>query len=193
MKLQLTYNFETPEQLIAHLQSVTGKIAAAPTTTLVAPIATPVAPVAPQTEETVTASVDKDGLPWNPEYHSDPKSFNDDGTWRSKRGKAEEAKKARAAFMAKGGAVVAPVMPTMPVAAAPAMPTMPVAAPVLPAPISYDKLITKVTSMMQRGVVDGGAVVAMYAQAGFPDPTVYETNETARRALYDVLLSREAD
>jgi len=200
-KLQLTYNFDTPEQLIAHLQSVTGKAAApAPTTTLVAPVATPVAAPVEVPAEVITDAVDKDGLPWNAEYHSDPKSFNDDGTWRSKRGKSEEAKKARAAFLAKGGAVTAPVIPAAPVAAmptmpvaAPAMPTMPVAAPVLPPPISYEQLIAKVTNMMTTGVVDGPTVVAMYAQAGYPDPSVFETNETARRALYNVLLTKQPD
>ena len=135
-------------------------------------------------EPEITATVDSDGLPYDPEIHATPKSFTADGQWRSKRGKSKEAIDARAAFKASGGAVVSeaapPVTRTMP---------MPAAAP---APVTYDALYNKTVSMMDRGVIDYDGVVALYAKVGLTDPSVLETNETMRAELFKALTEIEA-
>jgi hypothetical protein len=135
-------------------------------------------------EPEITATVDSDGLPYDPEIHATPKSFTADGQWRSKRGKSKEALDARAAFKASGGAVVTEAAPPV----TRAMP-MPAAAP---APVTYDALYNKTVSMMDRGVIDYDGVVALYAKVGLTDPSVLETNETMRAELFKALTEIEA-
>jgi hypothetical protein len=158
----------------------TAEVTAAPTATATA-------------EPEITANTDADGLPYDPEIHATPKSVTADGLWRAKRGKADEANQARAAFKASGGAVVAPVIADEPVATAPVMPGMPVVAARAPEPITYDKLIDKTMGMMERGKIDSDAVVKLYGVVGLADPAVLETNESMRAALFAKLCEIEPE
>lgn len=171
MKYQIVYSFETEEELRAHLGGGTTR-AAAP---------------APAEEPEVTvdrSALDGDQMPYDAEVHSDPPSFTADGLWRAKRGKKEAADAARAAFKARGAAVVAPVI-TAPVAppVAAAIPGIPAAAPVRQAPVTYEALIEKFTEVNARGALDAAKIGEVYARLGITDVAVFETNESMRAAM----------
>jgi hypothetical protein len=188
MKLHLTYEFENEDELRAHLG---GEIRSASTATVTATevVRAPEpaeAPEAPAVE--ITAERDADGMPWNADYHSTPKSFTDDGLWRSKRGKAEEAKAARSSFKAAGGVTVPAAMPGMPVAAAPAA-VMPTMAP----PVPFERLVGKITGMMQRGILNPDSIGALYGEVGATSGAQFETNESLRAALFTRLCAIEPE
>lgn len=211
MKLQLTYQFDSEDELRAHLGGEIRTVAETPATA--APIAAPVAEartavpaVEPETETAVSAdALDGDGMPYDAAVHSDPPSFTADGLWRAKRGKGEEAKAARAAFKARGGNVAAPV--DLPTAAAPAltlpgMPGMPTAAVALPAdapePIGLDRVIEKISGMMTRNRITEQTLAGLYQKhSGVADPAasfhVFNTNESARANLFGDLCQIEPE
>lgn len=144
----------------------------------------------------ITAERDSDEMPYNDEYHATPKSFTSSGTWRSRRGKSAEADAARAAFKAAGG----PAMPALPVQTRTAVPGMPgAAAPMLPAPITYGRLVEKLTGMMTRGLIDDANIYRLYGEAGALNaagglnPTIFETNESARALLFGSLCRIEPE
>lgn len=172
MKLQLTYLFENADELRAHLAE-----AGEPVT---------------ETGEVVDTSraVDSEGFPYDPELHAETRAVNADGTWKVKRGKAEAAAAARAAFKAKGGAEPAPAAApaaALPVAATTtAMPGMPPAAQTR-APISLDALVQRIVAGMGANKISNESLTALYAEAGENDPNAYSTNETARNKLWDIL------
>jgi hypothetical protein len=187
-KYQIITSFDTEEEMRAHLGATTR---AATAVTAPAPVVEAPAAVVEAPAEVITAERDADGMPWSADYHSTPKSFTADGLWRSKRGSADAASAARAAFKAAGGTMTPAAMPTgMPTAAA--MPTAPAA--ILPPPITFERLVNKITGMMQRGTLAPDAIPALYAATGGgTNPQVYETNETARAALYGQLSAIEPD
>lgn len=214
MKIELTYTFDSTDELARHMGEVakrsatdTADIAAlravAPEAGYTADQANPpvVADVTDPTvdvrtatpEPEITATHDSDGLPYDPEIHATPKSFTSEGQWRSKRGKSKEALEARAAFKANGGAVVPPVVaPVVPAdTTSPVVRGMPMPA-AAPAPVTYDALFNKTASMMDRGVIDYEGVMALYASIGLTDPAVLETNESMRAALFTALTKIEA-
>ena len=170
-KLQLIYSFDSEEEMREHLAVETR--AAAPT----APAGDDPAPT--------KADVDVDGMPYDEAVHSDPPQFKADGTWRAKRGKADEEKEARAAFKAGGGDIEPPA--ALPTAAAPAAPTLPgaVALPAdAPAPVSFDTLVKAITDAMNSGKIDQAGLGPLYAKHGGADPAkTLETSETARAAM----------
>lgn len=186
-KYQIITSYDTEEEMRAHLGATTrAAVATAPV------IEAPVAPVIEAPAEVITAERDADGMPWSADYHADPKSFNDDGTWRSKRGKSDAAKAARAAFKA-GGGVTAPAAPAaMPMGMPTGMPAAPAA--ILPPPITFERLVNKITGMMTRGSLAPEALAPLYAATGGgTNPQIYETNESARAALYGQLSAIEPD
>lgn len=191
-KIVLSYNFETEQELRDHLAGASRAEAPATAVREAEP-----EDVTPAGEVPVTADVDGDGMPYDIRVHSDPRSFSADGLWRAKRGQAEAAKAARAAFKAQGGTVVAPVIAAAP--AAPVMPGMPVAAglpgmPVAaPDPITYDRLFEKVTGMITRAAIKPEQFGPLYAKCGITDPTVLETNESLRAALFGELCAIEPE
>lgn len=210
MKVHLTYEFDGEEELRAHLSLMnrTDTAVRAPV-----PASAPVAaPEETASEDIRSASdVDADQMPYDPAIHSDPPQVTGDGLWRAKRGKSEEAKAARAAFKARGGAVVppvdlpvapvvapvaaAPVLPAMPVATAPALPGLPASAP---EPISLERVIEKITGMMSRNTLAETTLAGLYVKhSGQADPTasfqVFNTNESARATLYAELCQIEPD
>lgn len=183
-KLQLVYIFENEEELRAHLGQSTLDVAA---------------PVEAEVEVTAAAdaTVDADGMPYDPEVHSESRSLTAAGLWKAQRGKAAQAEAARAAFKAKGAGVAAPAdlpqtaaaMPGLPGAAA-AMPGLPVAAQSR-APVSFEAVVAKLTDLMQRGKVVAHELGAIYMQAGAAGPEQFETDETARAKLMDILVARD--
>lgn len=186
-KIHLTYEFDNEDELRAHL---TDETRAAPVETA----APAPAPAEDATPEPTRADVDSDGMPYDAEIHSDPPQFTSDGNWRAKRGKADEAKAARAAFKAGGGDVEAPD-----VSDAPAMPTtgggMPGAKASLPAdapePVSLDRLIGAINDLISRGAVDEDTLSDLYAKHSGVSAAesfgVFQTNETARANLLAAL------
>ena len=206
MKLQLTYHFENEEELRAHLGGETRSAAAPVTAPVVAPVAiedttaqVEVAPVA--TEERAASDLDADGMPYDESVHADPPSTTADGLWRAKRGKADEAKAARAAFKAAGGNVEAPAdLPTtMTMPGMPGMPGMPSALPAdAPEPVSLDRVIEKITSMMKRNRITEQMLTGLYTKhSGIADPQqsfqVFNTNESARANLFGELCEIEPE
>ncbi len=192
MKITLTYEFTDMADFQAYMDGIGTERAAEITTDPIdndSPLRRHTVAEVPDTpaEPEITATVDSDGLPYDPEIHATPKSFTVEGQWRSKRGKSKEALDARAAFKASGGAVVPPVVGE----AAPAARGMPMPT-AAPAPVTYDALYNKTVSMMDRGVIDYDGVMALYAKVGLTDPSVLETNETMRAELFKALTEIEA-
>ncbi len=182
-KLQLVYIFDSEEELRAHLGQSTR-------------VDAPAAAAAPvETEVTAGAdvTVDADGMPYDPEVHSESRALTDSGLWKAKRGKAAAAEAARAKFKAGGAGVAAPAdLPTMPgLPTAAAMPGLPTAA-VSRAPVSFEAVVAKLTDLMTKGKVAATELGAIYALAGAAGPEQFETDETARAKLMDILVAREA-
>lgn len=185
MKIHLTREFDSEQEFADYMSGENRSAAAAPVITASQVVSAPVEPE-------ITAERDADGLPWNDTYHSTPKSFTEDGLWRAKRGAADAAKAARAQFKAAGGeqtvvtrAVEMPTMPVMPVAAA--------AMPILSAPVSFERLIGKITGMMQRGVLGAESIGQLYGKVGATSGAQFETNETLRAALFTELCAIEPE
>lgn len=201
MKLHLTYEFESEDELRSHLALET-RSAPAPLAEAFEKHVAAAGSISVEEVHLDTRSatdVDGDQMPYDAAVHSDPPQFTGDGLWRAKRGKSEEAKSARAAFKARGGAVTAPVI-TMP-GLAPAAPTLPgmTALPAdAPEPISLERVIEKITGMFGRGVVTEATLAGMYVtHGGQADPAaafgVFNTNESARASLYAALSQIEPD
>ena len=195
MKLQLTYHFEDEAELRAHLGTETRALSVE---TPVETVEEQAAPVEAPAEERTASDVDADGMPYDAAVHSDPPSTTADGLWRAKRGKGDEAKAARAAFKAAGGDMEAPT--DLP--ATPSMPGMPGVAAALPAdapaPITLDRVIEKITGMMERAQIDEAGLATLYAKhSGLSDPQasfgVFNTNESARANLYADLCEIEPE
>lgn len=199
MKVQLTYYFDNEEEVRTHLTGKERAAAPAPTHVSAQPETAQLEARAaePETEDAVSAdAVDGDGMPYDAAVHSDPPSFTADGLWRSKRGKGDEAKAARAAFKARGGNVAAPTdLPTepAPALAMPGMPGMPSAKSALPVdapePIGLDRVIEKISGMITRGQINEQTLAGLYVKhSGANDPAasfaVFNTNETARANLF---------
>jgi hypothetical protein len=206
MKLHLTYEFESEAELRSHL-AVETRATPGPLAEAFEKHMANVETVAVEEIHLDTRSstdVDGDQMPYDAAVHSDPPQFTGDGLWRAKRGKSEEAKAARAAFKARGGAVVAPVidaapsLPGMP-AVAPSLPGMPTALPAdAPEPITLERVIEKITGMMSRNTLGEATLSGLYAKhSGQADPTasfqVFNTNESARASLYGELCQMEPD
>lgn len=200
-QIKLTYEFEDEAEMRAFMEQRDVEPKAA------APAAKPAA--APATETADTAedaptrdSTDADGMPYNEAVHSDPPAFTADGLWRARRGKADEAKAARAAFKASGGDVTPPedvqTRAEEPAAAPSAPGAAPAAAPAAPVveaqpPVTLEAVYGKATAMLEAGNIDSAGLRALYKETtgveGSDDeiPTlagaVLHVNETARAAL----------
>lgn len=200
-KHHLTLEFDTETDLRAYLDARASNTAA-----VTAPV------VAPEPEEepattTDRSALDKDGMPYDETIHADPPSLTAKGEWRAKRGKTDEAKQAKSAFLAKGGTVEPPAdLPPAPpsVPSVPGVPGVSVAPPTIPgmdalppsAPesVTTEKLFEAITDVMTRGKIDGAAMQAVYQEyAGTIDGVqllgVLNTNETVRANIYRHILS----
>jgi hypothetical protein len=208
MKVQLTYYFDNEDEVRAHLTGEARAAAPAPVAAQPETAQIEARAAEPQAETEVSVSADAldgDQMPYDAAVHSDPPSFTADGLWRAKRGKGEEAKAARAAFKARGGAVAAPAdLPTeaAPAMALPGMPGMPTAKAALPAdapePIGLDRVIEKISGMITRAQITEQTLAGLYVKhSGVADPAasfnVFNTNESARASLYGDLCQIEPE
>lgn len=184
-KFQLVYNFENEDEIRVHLDGSTRSAA--------------VVTAEPEVTAGADVTVDADGMPYDAEVHSESRALTAAGLWKAQRGKAAQAEAARAAFKAKGGTVAPPAdlpvtaaaMPGLPTtAAAAAMPGLPVAA-VSRAPVSFEAVVAKLTDLMSRGKVAATELGAIYILAGAAGPEQFETDETARAKLMDILVARD--
>jgi len=195
-KIELKYVFDSDEEMRAFIG--VGETTAAPVEKV---NDTPVVAAEPAVAEErtdegpTTEDVDSDGMPYDASVHSNPPQFTANGQWRAMRGKADEAKAARAEFKAGGGAVKAP--DTAPDAALPGTTALPGATALpesAPAPISYEKVVEKITGMMQRGTLVAEDLTPLYAKHGGDDPAAtLSTNESARAALFADLCEKEPE
>lgn len=185
--IELKYTFKSEEELRLHLGSTT--IEKVDNDLEVADES-----VTERQETTEEAEVDSDGMPWNEEYHSGSKGKNADGTWKARQGKAQAAKDARAAFKAGGGDVDAPEVETEEVKSVPTLPGVAALPEDAPAPVTWERMIEKITGMMERGLLAQPKMMDLYSKHGGDDPvTVLEINETARAALFADLLTIEPE
>ena len=183
-KFQLVYNFENEDEIRAHLDGSTRSAT--------------VVTAEPEVTAGADVTVDADGMPYDAEVHSESRALTAAGLWKAQRGKAAQAEAARAAFKAKGGTVApradlpvtAAAMPGLPTTAAAAMPGLPVAA-VSRAPVSFEAVVAKLTDLMSRGKVVPTELGAIYMLAGAAGPEQFETDETARAKLMDILVARD--
>lgn len=165
----------------------------------------------------IGVELDSRGVPWIDGVHATTKSKKQDGTWTKKRG-ADDAEVAAAeqAALAELGATPEPAIPEEvpaegPTTALPPSGTtgMPGAAPAaagLPGaenmpgaalakliaeplpPVSWQDLVDMYTAQANSGKVDAPTCEAYYVEVG-TDIADLQTNETARRAVYDWLAS----
>lgn len=202
--IKLTYEFEDEAEMRAFIAE---RDVEPDTSTPTAPAAKPETNEdAPSNEDAPTRDgTDADGMPYNEAVHSDPPAFTADGLWRARRGKADEAKAARAAFKAGGGDVTPPAdvqTRAEEPAAAPAAPATAPAAPAAPVveaqpPVTLEAVYGKATEMLESGNIDGAGLRALYKETTGVDgsddeiPTlagaVLQVNETARAALMEKL------
>lgn len=159
----------------------------------------------PEPEEQTTggdADLDVHGMAWDEDLHASDRSQNKDGSWKVRKGKADEAKAAIAAHKAAGGNVTPPAdLPAsgggLPGAAAAPSGGLPGAkAADMPPPISQAKLEEKIVGMMNRGNLSGEAYTALLTRhnVDLSNPTAAtSTNESLRAALYADCLTIEPE
>ncbi len=178
-KITLSYNFESEDELRAHLGGETRTDAVVVGST--SPVAVTTAPEAVLS----TDAVDADGMRYNADIHANPPTVTADGLWRARKGKAEAATAARAAFKAAGGTVVAPVIATTMPGIAPisAMPGLPTTAPVRQEPVTMEQVSAKAAEVIANGKANEQTFGAIYAKLGVTDVNVFATNESLRAAM----------
>lgn len=199
MKLSIT--FETIQEGLAAISLLTGAGVAVTTETEDTTPATPGTP-----DPVLGVELDSKGFPWCAEVHAGTKGKNKDGSWKAKKGvddatraAVEQATLARLqATAAQPPAVVAAAPVAAPVAAAPVAPVAPVA-PAMPmgiaaaavAPVSYEKLVEKYSTMAAAGLIDATKVGAIYAACGVTDPNALATDETMCGKVYAEMVKLE--
>ena len=162
-------------------------------------------------DEPGAREVDANGMEWSEDLHSGNKATNADGSWKARKGMAQQAKDALAAHKAGGGNITPPADTGMPTAdvtggmpnagATGGMPTADVTgarAEDMPPPITQAKLEEKILGMIGRGTLQQDATAAIGAapantyqglldrhQISRADPSsVLTTNETLRAQVY---------
>lgn len=171
------------------------------------------------TDPKIGVETDSRGVPWIDGVHATTKSKKQDGTWTKKRGVDDaEVEAAEKAALAELDATPEPVVPedevpaegpttALPPSGTTGMPGMPGAAPapvaglpgaenmpgVAPAPepqppVSWQELVDMYTMQANAGKVDAPTCEAYYETVG-TDIKDMQTNETARRQVYDWLAS----
>lgn len=150
------------------------------------PPAMPPAPPAPVTVAAAPASnvlLDVRGLPWDHRIHSGEKTQNKDGSWRNKRGLADGLVETVEAELR---AVMA--IPAQPLAGLPPPPTgalLPPPPPTDTGPITFLKLMPKVTGAIKSGQTTQEHVNAVLKQFGFPHLPAVNTRPDLLQAVHD--------
>lgn len=201
--ISVNLTFATMDALRAWVDSQTTE-ALAPNAPAAAPVAAAsptAAPAAAPTPPTPTGEVrtDAQGMPHDPAVHTESGTTNQDGTWKARKGKADEAKAARAEFLSRGGAAAAPAAPAAPAAggmptsapapAAPAAGGMPgmTEAPAAVREVSLDELIARTTELMNTGAVDTATLKTIYGNLGVTDPSMFADNPALRLSMMETL------
>jgi hypothetical protein len=193
----------TADEIRTALDNLTGRVETPASTGTETSVKAAPAPASSQVaEKTDEPTVDAIGMPYDEAIHASPPSFKTDGSWKVKKGQADAAKAAIAAFKAAGGNVEAPVIeqPTgMPGTETKTAPTgMPGTAPVPTAePVALDVVMAKWTGMLDNGTLSPERATEICVKVtGSNDATThyqtFQTNETARAALYAELNAIEA-
>lgn len=186
--IQITYTFETEDELRAHLGTIDTKTAT--------PAAAP-DDADDDTSEPTRTDVDADGMPYDESVHSDPPKFTAKGLWKAQRGKADEAQAARDAFKAGGATETAPEdvatrdAAPEPDAGLPSLPGGDLPAPAAP-PVTYADFVGRLTELFGQGKFTQESVIEFYkkhTKATGDDANVravagdvLKTNETVRAA-----------
>lgn len=158
----------------------TGKIAeAGPTLVIPAePAPAPTEPASPTAPPSGGVTLDKDGLPWDARIHASSKAQNADGTWRLKRGLADDFKNNVIAELRQVMAIPAPAAGPQLVPPPPAQPTAAASAPPPPpAPAvaneaeardQYIKLFGRVSAAMSSGKLTQAQLDTCLMSIGIP-------------------------
>lgn len=205
-KITITVECDDAEDARSVIDQLTGRSDAAVTTAPATPAAEKTTKPAEQTKSDVDDVVtDSDGMPWDEAVHASSRAVNTDGTWKARKGQAQAAKDARAAFKASGGDVAPPVeTPTEDAAAGlpgtkaeDAVPGLPGADAIPPAdPVTMADFTAKATAVLKAGKIDNDGIVAMYLEVTGQSDTndavkSFQTNESMRRAAVDRLTEIE--
>ena len=150
------------------------------------PPATPPAPPAPASAAALPANnalLDVRGLPWDHRIHSGEKTQNKDGSWRNKRGLADGlVETVEAELRAVMAIPPGPTIGGVPVAPAwPASPPPPTDA----GPITFLKLMPKVTGAIKSGQTTQEHVNAVLKQFGFPHLPAVSMRPDLLQAVHD--------
>lgn len=195
--INVTYSFENEEEMRSWLnRSANAPVAESADTD----DDEPTRAETPGADEPTRDDTDADGMPYDESVHSDPPSFTADGLWRARRGKADEAKAARAAFKAGGGNEEPPADIQTRTADIPGMAMPGATAPVAEtaAPVTLEDAMAKAAAALADGKIDRGQLIGIYKQTtgvddADPDAVaraayaVYQVNETARANLVAAL------
>lgn len=204
-KYQITIQCESEAEFRSTVNTLTNRSdTSEPTATVQTDVQVPASvPSTPEKTETPASSadpdemaVDADGMPYDPAVHSPKRAINQDGTWKAKKGQAEAAKAARAAFKAGGGGVTPPALPT-----STSDPQLTQSAPIesvktalpglgaIPAqePVTFDQFFAKVTEVLNADKVKEDDLVKFYGDVTGCATTeeaveVLQTNESVRAA-----------
>lgn len=126
-------------------------------------------------QDAAGVELDKNGTPWIEAVHATTKSKNADGTWRSKRG-ADKSVVAAVETEARITIGETPPAPEM----------APVVVETAEPPVTMEELIGRYVDKLEAGLIDAPGFTALYDIYG-TDKVDLNTNETARRKIYDHL------
>ena len=208
-KITITLEGETIEDVRAEMADMLARMGGGVDTqaadpVVLAAVKTETPAETPETTETETVTreadddadavaTDSDGMPYDPEVHSSSRALNADGTWKAMRGKAAEAKAARAAFKAQGANVTAPAGGLPGAAEKTEAPGLP-GAETLPndEPVTLEKAVEVAEKALADNVTDTQTLLGFYTEAtGKSDANEafaqLQTDETARAKLVDLI------
>ena len=212
-KISITIDGETIEEVRANMAEMLGRLGgtdstqvatdapaqpAEKTETPATPAAAPAAAPAPaKGVDEGDAAVDADGMPYDPAVHAATRTMTADGLWKAQRGKAAEAKAARAAFKAQGGNETAPAAAGLPGAGEEKGDAGLPGAENLPTgdPVSLEQAVEIAQKALADTVIDTPGLLALYSEiTGKADANdafaVFQTDESARAALVDAIEER---
>lgn len=131
-------------------------------------------------DEKAGVELDSNGTPWLQDVHATTKSQNKDGTWKKKRGVADDVlENAEAAARAKIAKTPDATLPTEEEQATVAeMPT-----PETLAPATMNDLATVYGEALELGAITPEEVSALYRKNGCQTLEEVKTNETARAGI----------
>lgn len=135
---------------------------------------TPPPPPPPPAQQPTDVVKDSGGFPWNDQIHSSAKSFNNDGTWKKKRGVQDATVAAVEAQMRlvypapnpQGAFTPPPPPPPAPVGQVPPPPPPPPPAPAQTGALDFIGLMGKITGHIAAGKITQQDVAGVCQQFG---------------------------